>query len=118
MNHQLVVNSTPLRGQVNISQSVFLHENLADYESGLWGIFEGKRKKAKADAFVRQEEARRATFLAQVEAQKQGYDPDKPNRDTKIVETQATIQSEKNLYTAMGLIVVAAMVGLYFIKRK
>lgn len=88
------------------------------YESGLFGILEGKRRKAKAEAFIKEEEARRATYLAQVEAQKQGYDPEKATRDTKIVETQAAVNSEKNLYTTIGLIVVVVMAGLYFIKRK
>ena len=83
-------------------------------EPALWGILEGKRKRAKAEAFAQQEEAKRATLNSQVEAQKQGYVENLGA--IKLEETQQV--SEKNLYTTIGLIVVAVMVGLYFIKRK
>lgn len=65
-------------------------------EPALFGILEGKRKRAKA------------------EAQKQGYIENLG--DIKLAETKQA--GEKILYAALGFIVLAVMGGLYFIKRK
>lgn len=83
-------------------------------EPALFGILEGKRKREKAEAFRIEEEARRASLNAKAEAQKQGYVENLG--DIKLEETKQA--GEKILYAALGLIVVAVMVALYFIKRK
>lgn len=83
-------------------------------EPALFGILEGKRKRAKAEAFKLEEEARRASLNAKAEAQKQGYIENLG--DIKLAETKQA--GEKILYAALGFIVLAVMGGLYFIKRK
>jgi hypothetical protein len=99
------------------------------YESPFLGIFEGKAKarvyeaqkeaaeaKAKADRML--EEQKRQTFLLQLEAAKQGFEPEKDKQETAVKLEETKQGSEKALYVVVGFIVVAVMVGLYFIKKR
>ena len=92
--------------------------NPGNQESSLFGIFEGKaaarKAAAAADAATKIEEAKQNTLAMQALAATKGYDPAK----TAIDAQNALSSGDKTLYIVLGLVVVAVMVGLYFIKRK
>lgn len=82
------------------------------------GILEGKKRTREAEARVKEEEAKRATLLLQLEAARQGYDPER-TRAQQAIQLETTKQgSEKTLYMVLGGIVIAVMIGIYFIKKK
>ena len=87
-------------------------------EAGFLGILEGKKKRAAAEAAARLEEEKRKTFLLQLEAAKQGYQPEKQAAEAAVKLEETKQGSEKTLYITIGVIVALIMVGLYFIKRK
>ncbi len=86
--------------------------------SAFLGIGEGKRKKAKAEAqaalLKAQTEAEEKLLAAKVSASQSGYkSPEILNAESDLI----TSQSSNTLYYILGLVVVAIMIGLYFIKR-
>ncbi len=98
-------------------------------EAGFLGLFDGKRKAtiiaAEAKAKAKAEEERRASMMLQAELAKQGYDPAAADAAAKkqaaadaVALENSKQQGDTNLYYVIGGIVVAVMVGLYFIKRK
>lgn len=87
-------------------------------ESGFLGILQGKKRKAAAEARVKEEEAKRATLLLQLEAARQGFNPEKQAADSAIKLEETKQKSEITLYVIIGVIVAVVMVALYFIKRK
>jgi hypothetical protein len=90
--------------------------------SSLFGILEGKAKARKdaaaADAAVKIEAAKQQTLLMEALAAKNGYDPKADAAQAAIDNTNAAASGDKTLYIILGLVVVAVMVGLYFIRRK
>lgn len=87
-------------------------------ESEFLGIFEGKKRKAAADARAKEEEAKRATFALQMEAAKNGYNPEKQKADSAIKLEETKQKSDSTLYITIAVIIVVVMVGLYFIKKR
>ena len=92
------------------------------------GIGVGKKKEAEADARIREIEAEtaakmklaeqeRKNLLLQLEAAKQGFEPEKDKQTAEIAKANAEAAPEKTLYTVVGVIVAVVMAGLYFIKK-
>lgn len=88
--------------------------NPGSKESSLFGILEGKKKTAEANATIAIEQAKQDTLALQALAATKGYDP----AATAIDAQNAALSGDKTLYIVLGLVVVAVMVGLYFIRRK
>jgi hypothetical protein len=103
------------------------------YESPFIGLaaipllFGSKKKKTEAEvkkieaesrAAAELEEQRRQKFLLELEAARQGYDPEKRAADSALKLEETKQSSEKTLYVIVGFIVVAVMAGLYFIKKR
>ena len=97
--------------------------------SAFLGIGTGKRIRAKAEAARILEEERRKTLSLQMEQAKAGFDPEKDKaaaaiklEETKaaaaITQTNTDAGVSSTLYYVIGGIVIAVMVGLYFITRK
>jgi cobalamin biosynthesis Mg chelatase CobN len=92
-------------------------------ESAFLGLFEGKRKRAKAEAEIKIIEAKaasdKALLAAKVAADQVGYKTPEQKAVEASVQT-ATIESQSNtlLYVIIGVVVVVVMAGLYFIKRR
>lgn len=92
------------------------------YTSDFLGILEGKRRarieQEKAERFLKEEEARRQTFLIQQQAAAAGYDP-KQTEANSLVQLEQTKQTgDKTLYMVLAFVVIAVMAGLYFIKKR
>lgn len=86
------------------------------------GIAVGKRRKAKADAKVKEIEAQNAAELkllaAKTEASKSGYKTEEEKKADAVVTTAAIeSQSNNNLYYIIGGIVLVVIIGLYFITK-
>jgi cobalamin biosynthesis Mg chelatase CobN len=94
------------------------------------GIGTGKRQRAKAEAAAKLEEERRKTLAAQneadlkllaakTEAAKAGYKtPEQQKSEADVTAAVLDSQSSNTLYYILGAVVVAVMIGLYFIKRR
>lgn len=99
------------------------------YTSPFLGIGVGKKKEAEAAATIKKIEAETAaalelekqkqqSLLLQLEAAKQGYDPEAAAREQAIQVEEIKAQPEQTMYVIIAVVVVAVMIGLYFIKRK
>lgn len=91
--------------------------------SPIFGIFEGKRKRAKAEAAVllrnQKAEQERLALAAKVEAEKAGYKTDEIKQaEAAAASTAIEAASSNTLYYILGAIVVVVMIGLYFITKK
>lgn len=91
--------------------------------ASLFGIFEGKRKRAKAEAAAKEAaakaEADKKVIDAKAQAQKDGYKSEEQiKNETEALLAALDAQNNNNLYYIIGGIVVAVMIGLYFITRK
>lgn len=91
--------------------------------SSFLGIGEGKRKRAKAEAEAKLIAAKTAAekelLAAKVAAEQAGYkteDQKKAEADLTTVAIEA--ESSNTLYYILGAVVIAVMIGLYFITRK
>lgn len=90
--------------------------------SSLFGIFEGKAKARKAaaaaDAAVKVQAAKDNTLLLEALAASKGYDPKGDAAKAEIDKLNAESAGDKTLYYVLAAVVVAVMIGLYFIKRR
>jgi len=75
-------------------------------------------EKARADAALLLETAKRDTLTLQLAQAKAGFDPVKDAAAAEITKTEITASSTNNLYYVIGAIVVVVMIGLYFITKK
>ena len=98
-------------------------------ESEFLGLFTGKRKKVEAKADITRIEAetkaalelekqKQQSLLLQLQAAKQGYDPEKDAREQAIEVEHIKAQPEKTMYIIIAVVVVVVMAGLFLIKRK
>jgi hypothetical protein len=95
------------------------------HESGLFGLFEGKKKEAeaakiaaKAAAETAAAQSKQIELLLKLQAAKEGYDPEKTAADQAIKLEETKQGSEKTLYLIIAAVVAVLMAGIYFIKKK
>nr|WP_319570248.1 hypothetical protein [uncultured Draconibacterium sp.] len=97
-------------------------------ESPLFGLFEGKKKSREAAArekvlAAEKEkelaliEAKNKQLLLQLEAAKQGYNPEKEKAQAAVELEKTQAVPEITLYSIIGVIVLVVMVGVVLIKR-
>lgn len=88
-------------------------------ESAFLGIGTGKRVAAKAAAAKLAEEEKRKTMQLEAELKAKGYKTTEEQKAEAEV-TAATIdaQSSQSMYYIIGGVIIAVMIGLYFIVKK
>lgn len=86
------------------------------------GILEGKaaarKAAANAAAAEKTEQAKRDTLAMEALLASKGYDPKADAAQAAIDQTNAKSKSEIWLYVVLAVIVVAVMVGLYFMRKR
>jgi len=92
-------------------------------ESAFLGLFEGKRKAAKAEAEIKliaaNKEKELALLKAKQEAAAAGYKTDEEKKaEAEITTAELESSSSITLYYIIGGIVAAALIALYFIKKR
>lgn len=91
--------------------------------SAFLGILEGKRKRAKAEAEAKviaaKAAAEKEVLAAKQAAAASGYKTEEQVKsETETVTAISEAKSSSTLYYVLGGIVLAVMVGLYFITKK
>ena len=98
-------------------------------ESAFLGIGTGKRVTAKAEAARLLEEEKRKTLLLQQAQAQAGFNPDAQKAEASlkleqakasalIAENTTDAKTSTTLYYIIGGIVAAALIALYFIKKR
>lgn len=98
-------------------------------ESAFLGLFTGKKAKreaaakvaiieAQTEAELELERAKRESLALQLEAARQGFDPEADKRRQAIETAKAEAAPETTLYIIIGVVVAVVMAGLYFIKKR
>lgn len=93
------------------------------------GIAEGKQARAKADAQIAlinaqaaadaaKAKAERDTLTLQLAQAQAGFTPDKDKAAANLKLAQTAAVSENTIYYVLAAVVVAVLVGIYFIKKR
>ena len=95
----------------------YYNPNPGTDEDSFLGLFEGRKTRAKSAAAVAIEQAKQDTLALEALVATKGYTPKADASKAAIDLANAEGSSDKTLYIILAVVVVAVMVGLYFIVK-